>query len=110
MSCSTCGGKRVVLHMIPRPGGPPGNQEGPCPDCTCPTCKGTQSVPIAEDDECPNCKSGTLGLEEGMLTCRGECGASFYLGKGPCTTCSCLVCWEKPCQCCGICKGPCQGH
>ncbi len=27
-----------------------------------------------EDDECPNCHCGTLGLENGHLVCRGECG------------------------------------
>lgn len=27
--------------------------------------------------ECPNCHSGTVGLEEGKLICRGECGTVF---------------------------------
>jgi len=27
-----------------------------------------------DGDECPKCKSGTLGLEDGSLVCRGECG------------------------------------
>lgn len=31
--CKTCGGKREVLHIYERPGGPPGNNLLPCPDC-----------------------------------------------------------------------------
>jgi hypothetical protein len=31
----------------------------------------------AAEDECPSCHNGTLGLEEGRLVCRGECGAFF---------------------------------
>jgi hypothetical protein len=30
-----------------------------------------------KDDECPNCKSGTLERNENDLICRGECGAAF---------------------------------
>ena len=29
------------------------------------------------EDECPNCKNGTIGLEQGRLVCRGECGHDF---------------------------------
>lgn len=29
------------------------------------------------DDECPNCKSGTLEQNDKDLVCRGECGATF---------------------------------
>jgi len=29
------------------------------------------------EEECPNCRCGTLGLEDGRLVCRGECGHSF---------------------------------
>ena len=29
------------------------------------------------NDECPNCKSGTLERNENDLICRGECGAAF---------------------------------
>lgn len=36
----------------------------------------TLSAPVAEY-ECPNCKNGTVGLEEGRLVCRGECGVDF---------------------------------
>ena len=33
------------------------------------------------NDECPNCKCGTLGREEpGKLVCRGECGQVIDLG------------------------------
>jgi len=33
---------------------------------------------IAEaEEECPNCRSGTIGLENGRLVCRGECGHDF---------------------------------
>jgi len=31
--CPDCLGKGEVLFMIERPGGPPGNQVGPCPKC-----------------------------------------------------------------------------
>jgi len=33
-----------------------------------------QPSKYAEDDECPMCKQGTLGLESDRLVCRGECG------------------------------------
>jgi len=32
-SCDTCFGQKEVLYLIPRPGGPPGNQMVPCPKC-----------------------------------------------------------------------------
>ena len=32
---------------------------------------------LQEYDECPNCKFGTLGRENGRLVCRGECGTDF---------------------------------
>ena len=32
--------------------------------------------PVAEE-ECPNCRNGTVGLEGGRLVCRGECGNDF---------------------------------
>lgn len=31
------------------------------------------------EDECPNCHNGTIGLENGRLVCRGECGTDFGL-------------------------------
>ena len=31
--CSYCKGRKQVLYMYPRPGGPPGNQWIPCPEC-----------------------------------------------------------------------------
>lgn len=33
-------------------------------------------VPEAEC-ECPNCRCGTIGVENGRLVCRGECGHDF---------------------------------
>lgn len=36
-------------------------------------------VVFGPEEECHNCHSGTLGLEEGKLVCRGECGNSFEL-------------------------------
>jgi hypothetical protein len=36
---------------------------------------------LEAEDECPNCKSGTVGLENGYLVCRGECGAVFQAGS-----------------------------
>lgn len=33
IECRTCFGRGAVLHMIPRPGGPPGNQDVPCSVC-----------------------------------------------------------------------------
>jgi len=36
-------------------------------------------VPIEEDDECPNCRNGTLELQApDVYVCRGECGAFFW--------------------------------
>lgn len=32
---------------------------------------------LEEDDDCPNCGNGTLGLEDNHLVCRGECGHIF---------------------------------
>ena len=32
---------------------------------------------LQSEDECPNCKNGTLGLEDSKLACRGECGQFF---------------------------------
>lgn len=32
---------------------------------------------LEAEDECPNCKNGTLEQGEGELICRGECGAIF---------------------------------
>ena len=32
---------------------------------------------MTENDECPNCKSGTLEKNGNDLVCRGECGATF---------------------------------
>jgi len=32
---------------------------------------------VEEDIECPNCHSGTLGIENDRLVCRGECGHDF---------------------------------
>jgi len=29
------------------------------------------------EGECPNCHNGTIGLENGRLICRGECGHDF---------------------------------
>jgi hypothetical protein len=29
------------------------------------------------EEECPNCQSGTIGLEHNRLVCRGECGHDF---------------------------------
>ena len=30
-----------------------------------------------EGEECPNCRNGTLALEDGRLVCQGECGQFF---------------------------------
>jgi ribosomal protein S27AE len=30
------------------------------------------------NDECPNCKSGTLERNENDLVCRGECGVTWF--------------------------------
>lgn len=38
---------------------------------------------LEKEDECPNCKNGTLGLEEGSLVCRGECGEFFEVTELP---------------------------
>ena len=32
---------------------------------------------ISPECECPNCNNGTIGLEQGHLVCRGECGHDF---------------------------------
>ena len=32
---------------------------------------------LRPEDECPNCKCGTLGYEGGRLICRGECGTDY---------------------------------
>lgn len=32
---------------------------------------------LEPEDECPNCKNGTLEQGEGELVCRGECGHIF---------------------------------
>jgi len=29
--CCLCGGEGEIMHMVERPGGPPGNWIGPCP-------------------------------------------------------------------------------
>ena len=49
-----------------------------------------------EDDECPNCHCGTLGLENGHLVCRGECGQ--FIEKNFQETMNGLI---KRCQLCG---------
>ena len=36
--------------------------------------------PLTSEDECPICHNGTLGLEEGQLVCRGECGNIWKCG------------------------------
>jgi len=39
-------------------------------------------VPIEEDDECPNCRLGTVEkVGNDVYVCQGECGAFF---RGPC--------------------------
>jgi len=38
---------------------------------------GVEEPEPEEEGECPNCHNGTLGLEEGRLVCRGECGTVF---------------------------------
>lgn len=37
-----------------------------------------QKESIGHGDECPLCKSGTLGLENDVLVCRGECGEVIH--------------------------------
>jgi hypothetical protein len=36
-----------------------------------------EEVPLQPEDECPNCKNGTLEASDDKLVCRGECGAFF---------------------------------
>ena len=38
---------------------------------------GVPEFPPVEEEECPNCSNGTIGLENGRLVCRGECGRDF---------------------------------
>jgi len=32
---------------------------------------------VEEEEECPVCRCGTVGLEDGVLKCRGECGTNW---------------------------------
>ena|ERR1035437_9316861 len=41
------------------------------------SCVAPQGTSPVIEDECPNCHNGTIGLENGRLVCRGECGNDF---------------------------------
>jgi hypothetical protein len=49
-------------------------------DPICPECGSgevTEQPRVAEDDECPNCRCGTLEETDTEITCRGECGTTW---------------------------------